>query len=173
MGDNSKPQTKQQIPPKQMMYIQGHPKEVTISSPSSSTTAYAASTPQMTFTEATTPVDAVSQKEEEEEEELSGTLTDGEDDSAAGNTAKAAAERLAEKRRMKRFRSVNFISCVPLQLRLCRLTHSQTRFLKSEFLRQPHPDKAQRERLSKHIPGLSSRQLQVWFQNRYTSTKLL
>ena len=49
---------------------------------------------------------------------------------------------------------------------LCRLTHSQTRFLQSEFSRQAHPDAAQRTRLSKEIPGLSPRQVQVWFQNR-------
>ena len=36
----------------------------------------------------------------------------------------------------------------------------------AEFARQPHPDAAQREHLSREIPGLSSRQVQVWFQNR-------
>lgn len=50
-----------------------------------------------------------------------------------------------------------------------RLTHSQTRFLMSEFSRQAHPDAAHRERLSKEIPGLSPRQVQVWFQNRFDS----
>lgn len=48
-----------------------------------------------------------------------------------------------------------------------RLTHNQTRFLMSEFTRQAHPNAAQRERLSREIPGLSPRQVQVWFQNRY------
>ena len=62
-----------------------------------------------------------------------------------------AAEMRAEKRKMKRFR----------------LTHQQTRYLMSEFARQAHPDAAHREKLSRAIPGLSSRQVQVWFQNRY------
>jgi hypothetical protein len=61
-----------------------------------------------------------------------------------------AAEIRAAKRKMKRFR----------------LTHNQTRFLMSEFARQAHPDAAHRERLSREIPGLSPRQVQVWFQNR-------
>lgn len=52
------------------------------------------------------------------------------------------------------------------QLTSDRLTHNQTRFLMSEFARQAHPDAAHRERLSREIPGLSPRQVQVWFQNR-------
>ncbi|KAJ4305048.1 hypothetical protein N0V90_000578 [Kalmusia sp. IMI 367209] len=68
-----------------------------------------------------------------------------------------AAEIRAQKRKMKRFR----------------LTHNQTRFLMSEFARQAHPDAAHRERLSREIPGLSPRQVQVWFQNRRAKLKRL
>ena len=53
------------------------------------------------------------------------------------------------------------------------LTHNQTRFLMSEFSRQAHPDAAQRERLAREIPGLSPRQVQVWFQNRSVPFLLL
>ncbi|EEH35292.2 hypothetical protein PAAG_06339 [Paracoccidioides lutzii Pb01] len=73
------------------------------------------------------------------------------------NHLKTTAELLAEKRKMKRFR----------------LTHNQTRFLMNEFTRQAHPDAAHRERLSKVIPGLSPRQVQVWFQNRRAKLKRL
>ncbi|OAQ77402.1 homeobox domain-containing protein [Purpureocillium lilacinum] len=76
---------------------------------------------------------------------------DEDDDDAAGpdgdglDRPQTAAERLAARRKMKRFR----------------LTHQQTRFLMSEFAKQPHPDAAHRERLSREIPGLSPRQVQV------------
>lgn len=69
----------------------------------------------------------------------------------------SAAELRAAKRKMKRFR----------------LTHNQTRFLMSEFARQAHPDAAHRERLAREIPGLSPRQVQVWFQNRRAKLKRL
>ncbi|OCK83332.1 hypothetical protein K432DRAFT_390467 [Lepidopterella palustris CBS 459.81] len=71
--------------------------------------------------------------------------------------AMSAAELRAHKRKMKRFR----------------LTHNQTRFLMSEFTRQAHPDAAHRERLAREIPGLSPRQVQVWFQNRRAKLKRL
>ncbi|KAF6819814.1 Homeobox-leucine zipper protein HDG11 [Colletotrichum sojae] len=79
-------------------------------------------------------------------------LEDGE-----GGQPQTAAERTAARRKMKRFR----------------LTHQQTRFLMSEFAKQPHPDAAHRERLSREIPGLSPRQVQVWFQNRRAKIKRL
>ncbi|EEP77786.1 predicted protein [Uncinocarpus reesii 1704] len=67
------------------------------------------------------------------------------------------SEEKASKRKMKRFR----------------LTHNQTRYLMNEFTRQAHPDAAHRERLSREIPGLSPRQVQVWFQNRRAKLKRL
>ncbi|GAP84083.2 putative homeobox domain-containing protein [Rosellinia necatrix] len=78
---------------------------------------------------------------------------DGEDE--APNQPQTAAERTAARRKQKRFR----------------LTHQQTRFLTTEFVKQPHPDAAHRERLSRQIPGLSPRQVQVWFQNRRAKIK--
>ena len=50
-----------------------------------------------------------------------------------------------------------------------RLTHSQTRLLQSHFAIDSNPNAAQRDRLAGQIPGLSPRQVQVWFQNRYRS----
>ncbi|RYO80350.1 hypothetical protein DL766_007794 [Monosporascus sp. MC13-8B] len=88
-----------------------------------------------------------------EKEEDDDVLEDDEMVEAEGeqpSQPQTAAERTAARRKMKRFR----------------LTHQQTRFLMSEFAKQPHPDAAHRERLSREIPGLSPRQVQVWFQNR-------
>lgn len=82
---------------------------------------------------------------EEKDDELEDAIKDEE------KPPMTAAEIRAQKRKMKRFR----------------LTHNQTRFLMSEFARQAHPDAAHRERLAREIPGLSPRQVQVWFQNRY------
>ncbi|KAK2841585.1 hypothetical protein FQN49_006112 [Arthroderma sp. PD_2] len=70
---------------------------------------------------------------------------------------KIAGEEKVDRKKMKRFR----------------LTHNQTRYLMSEFTRQAHPDAAHRERLSREIPGLSPRQVQVWFQNRRAKLKRL
>jgi hypothetical protein len=83
-------------------------------------------------------------------DELGLNITLGEDENGEKKTL-SAAELRAQKRKMKRFR----------------LTHNQTRFLMSEFARQAHPDAAHRERLAREIPGLTPRQVQVWFQNRY------
>ncbi|KAI1129486.1 hypothetical protein F5Y10DRAFT_152498 [Nemania abortiva] len=80
---------------------------------------------------------------------------EGEGEDEAPSQPQTAAERTAARRKMKRFR----------------LTHQQTRFLMSEFAKQPHPDAAHRERLSREIPGLSPRQVQVWFQNRRAKIK--
>jgi hypothetical protein len=46
------------------------------------------------------------------------------------------------------------------------LTRYQRRFLISEFARETYPDAAHIERLAREIPGLSPKQVNVWFQNR-------
>ncbi|KAI9682773.1 MAG: hypothetical protein M1822_006263 [Bathelium mastoideum] len=91
-------------------------------------------------------------------QELDFDMDDDDDPEQSGiKPEMTAAEIRAQKRKMKRFR----------------LTHNQTRFLMSEFARQAHPDAAHRERLSREIPGLSPRQVQVWFQNRRAKLKRL
>ncbi|EHK27231.1 uncharacterized protein TRIVIDRAFT_117070, partial [Trichoderma virens Gv29-8] len=96
---------------------------------------------------------AVVCKEDPDDPLLDEDMAEDEADSLLQTTA----ERVAARRKMKRFR----------------LTHQQTRFLTSEFAKQPHPDAAHRERLSREIPGLSPRQVQVWFQNRRAKIKRL
>ncbi|MCJ1401491.1 hypothetical protein MMC11_004705 [Xylographa trunciseda] len=106
-------------------------------------------------------LDCIGIKDEEDnygnddDDEFAIAAMEQEDDLTGDDVPITAAERRAEKRKMKRFR----------------LTHNQTRFLMSEFARQAHPDAAQRERLSRDIPGLTSRQVQVWFQNRRAKLK--
>ncbi|KAH6655100.1 hypothetical protein BKA67DRAFT_534039 [Truncatella angustata] len=102
--------------------------------------------------------DTILSKDEDDEIVDDDDMLDVEGD-GDGETGRpmTAAERTAARRKMKRFR----------------LTHQQTRFLMSEFAKQPHPDAAHRERLSREIPGLSPRQVQVWFQNRRAKIKRL
>jgi len=113
---------------------------------------------------------AETKEEEEEEEDDDDEMLDAEErGETEGRPPQTEAERRAERRKMKRFRYVDDSSSRPRgQLLICivRLTHQQTRFLMSEFAKQAHPDPAHRERLSREIPGLSPRQVQVWFQNR-------
>ena len=103
-----------------------------------------------------------------EEEDLASSSEDEEEGMEGTEGYKSSAERLAEKRKMKRFRLVFSRWAVVDRLTGCpRLTHAQTRYLMNEFARQAHPNAEQRERLSRDIPGLTPRQVQVWFQNRY------
>ncbi|KAI0434563.1 hypothetical protein F5Y09DRAFT_235069 [Xylaria sp. FL1042] len=103
--------------------------------------------------------EAIVGKEEDEEvvddDDMIEGEGEGEGEDETPSQPQTAAERTAARRKMKRFR----------------LTHQQTRFLMSEFAKQPHPDAAHRERLSREIPGLSPRQVQVWFQNRRAKIK--
>ncbi|KAF6221844.1 hypothetical protein HO133_001812 [Letharia lupina] len=116
--------------------------------PTRASSAASHPTPQLVLTEA--------EHQSEDDELFTGSKE--EEDIAGGKEAvKSGTERLAEKRKMKRFR----------------LTHAQTRYLMSEFSRHAHPDAAQRERLSRDIPGLNPRQVQVWFQNRRAKLRRL
>ncbi|KAI9871766.1 MAG: hypothetical protein M1830_002479 [Pleopsidium flavum] len=102
------------------------------------------------------PTEAEQDEQAEGEEEMAPSRAEFEGISDGAST-KTAWEGRVDKRKTNRFR----------------LTHSQTRYLMSEFARQAHPDVAQRERLSREIPGLSPRQVQVWFQNRRAKLKRL
>jgi len=113
------------------------------------------------------------EREGDSQQDLNGLDLDGEDDDIGEDEPQkpmSAAELRAQKRKMKRFRWAR--STLPLGMHTngsLSLTHNQTRFLMSEFARQAHPDAAHRERLAREIPGLSPRQVQVWFQNRSVS----
>ena len=128
--------------------------------PSAFVSAASQYTPGVVLTEA--------EHQEGEEEDLASSSEDEEEDMEGTEGYKSGAERLAEKRKMKRFRFVLFSWAIVGRLTgLSRLTHAQTRYLMNEFARQAHPNAEQRERLSRDIPGLTPRQVQVWFQNRY------
>ncbi|KAI9732547.1 MAG: hypothetical protein M1834_003882 [Cirrosporium novae-zelandiae] len=106
-----------------------------------------------------TPVSAGAEHENisPKDRENSFSHSEGEDEDTNDESGRTAAEKRSDKRKMKRFR----------------LTHNQTRFLMNEFAHQAHPDAAHRERLAREIPGLSPRQVQVWFQNRRAKLKRL
>lgn len=119
------------------------------------TVTFGGSAPTSPISRLTPPSTNDGNADDKAEEESDDIILDEKDEGADSDANEddkpmTAAEIRAAKRKMKRFR----------------LTHNQTRFLMSEFARQAHPDAAHRERLSREIPGLSPRQVQVWFQNR-------
>lgn len=139
------------------------PRDDSLVSPKS-TTLSLGSNPLSSVPNAPTQQGATTNKEGEAEGDIKEEDDDLDDDddmldaeTEEGAPAQTAEQRRAERRKMKRFR----------------LTHQQTRFLMSEFAKQAHPDAAHRERLSREIPGLSPRQVQVWFQNRRAKIKRL
>lgn len=90
-------------------------------------------------------------------------------DEETGNGRTQTVSDGLDKKKTRRFRYVILSNSDnwPPQSECLSLTHNQTRLLMNEFTRQAHPDATHRERLSREIPGLSPRQVQVWFQNRY------
>ena len=132
--------------------------------------------PGRAFSTASYPTPQLVLTEPEHQSDGEELYTGSEEEGDAGvrqEPVKSSAERLAEKRKMKRFRSALTLPHSRMVINnMYRLTHAQTRYLMSEFSRQAHPDAAQRERLSRDIPGLNARQVQVWFQNRYNGTEL-
>ncbi|CAI7662000.1 unnamed protein product [Penicillium glandicola] len=111
-------------------------------------------------------------RDDREREERESTISPDDDKDMMGSDDNTSP---SMKKKMKRFR-YDIVSGFEVQRIVAdkySLTHNQTRFLMSEFTRQAHPDAAHRERLSKEIPGLTPRQVQVWFQNRRAKLKRL
>ncbi|KAL1311352.1 hypothetical protein AAFC00_001526 [Neodothiora populina] len=137
-------------------YPQQGPEQSATSHPNPASQAYNASITHSPNSKNSPKSEAIEDHEDDAEEDDQDAVGEAEDDEGKSVNL-SAAELRNQKRKMKRFR----------------LTHNQTRFLMSEFARQAHPDAAHRERLSREIPGLSPRQVQVWFQNRRAKLKRL